>query len=69
MDEWYRLGSDSAKDVPLVLNSFLEANYFLLEWTPFWEGFFFTREANRKSQKLFPFVKMVEKHRDVPIHL
>ena len=23
--------------------------------------------ANRKSQKLFPFVKVAEKHRDIPI--
>ena len=27
------------------------------------------REANRKSQKLFPFVKMVEKHGGVPTYL
>ena len=27
------------------------------------------REANRKSQKLFPLVNMAEKHVDVPIHL
>ena len=27
------------------------------------------REVNRKSQKLFPFVKMVEKHGDVAIHI
>ena len=27
------------------------------------------REANRKSQKLFPLVKMMEKHGSVPIHL
>ena len=29
----------------------------------------FGREANRKSQKLFPFLKMVEKHYSIPIHL
>ena len=27
------------------------------------------REANRKSQKLFPIVKQAEKHGSVPIHL
>ena len=32
------------------------------------EGFYL-RKANRKSQKLFPFVKMAEKHGGVYIHL
>ena len=27
-----------------------------------------SRKANRKSQKSFPFAKMAEKHRGVPIH-
>ena len=28
-----------------------------------------TREANRKSRKLFPLVKITERHGGVPIHL
>ena len=30
---------------------------------------FLSREANKQSQKLFPFVKLVEKHGGVHIHL
>ena len=28
-----------------------------------------SRKAIRKSQRLFPFVKMIEKHGGVPLHL
>ena len=34
--------------------------------TPYLERISLSSEANRKSQKLFPFLKMIEKHRDVP---
>ena len=46
---------------PLGANSFKSRPYF--------ERDALVRKANRKSLKLFPFVKMVEKHRDVLIHL
>ena len=29
----------------------------------------FSREAHRRSQKLFPYVKMVENREDIPIHV
>ena len=29
----------------------------------------FSREANRKSQKSIPFVKMAENHRSMPVHI
>ena len=35
------------------------------ENTPFWNDFLF-KKANRKSQKLFPFAKLVKKKRGVP---
>ena len=28
-----------------------------------------SREANRKSQKVFPLVEMAEKHESVPLHV
>ena len=36
---------------------------------PYFERVELSRKANRKSQKLFPFVKMIENHRGVLIHL
>ena len=40
-----------------------------LELRSYFERAALARKANRKSQKLFPFVKMIENHGDVPIHL
>ena len=45
------------------------ANSFPLGANPTLEGLFSSREANRKSQKLFPFAKMMEKSLEVSIQL
>ena len=36
---------------------------------PYFEGAALSRKANRKSQKLLLFVKMVGNHDDVPMHV
>ena len=40
-----------------------------LKSRPYFERAVFSRKANRKSQKLFPFEKMIENHRGVLIYL
>ena len=46
------------------------SKFFTKRVYPIWKGFFIklSKEANKKSQKLFPFVEMGENYRDVPIH-
>ena len=41
----------------------------LLKSRPYFERAALSRKANRKSQKLFPFVKMIENHGGVLLHL
>lgn len=45
------------------------SQFVLLNSRPLWGRVSSAREANRNSQKFFPFAEVAEKHGGMPIHL
>ena len=56
------VNSERKELIPLGANSFFKSR-------PYFERDSLSRKASRKSQKLFPFIKMIENHVGVLIHL
>ena len=53
----------------LIKGQFLKKRILFFKSRPYFERAALSRKANRKSQKLFPFVKVIENHGGVLTHL